>query len=41
VLGDAASLRAALVVVPLAGLGVAALALPAFRSPAGVVDPAP
>jgi MFS family permease len=41
VLGDAASLRAGLVVVPLAGLGVAALARPAFRSPAIVVDPAP
>jgi Major Facilitator Superfamily len=41
VLGDAASLRAGLVVVPLAGLAVAALARPAFPSPASVVDPAP
>jgi MFS family permease len=43
VLGDAASLRTGLVVVPLAGLAVAALAVPAFGhgGPGRVVDPAP
>jgi fucose permease len=42
VLGDAASLRAGLVVVPVAGLAVAALARPAFghAAPGRVEDPA-
>jgi hypothetical protein len=42
VLGDASSLRAGLVVVPVAGLAVAALARPAFGhgGPGRVVDPA-